>query len=134
MPTSKTERLLYSILKQSDQKTVDWEVVSRENNIPNTPAARKRYSRFKTMLEEELAAGIGPAAQPGSGKCTCGSEKKNVKRFSNDMNGDDLEGSSLNTSPKKRQRRRKLKGPPVSGNDSAEAGSAEQALNEEKSG
>lgn len=46
-----TARFLYTILKQLDLKTIDWNAVAAAMEITNGHAARMRFSRFKQHME-----------------------------------------------------------------------------------
>ncbi|MCJ1284261.1 hypothetical protein MMC26_003592 [Xylographa opegraphella] len=48
---SATSRFLYTILKQLDHKSIDWNTVASELDITNGHAARMRFSRFKQHME-----------------------------------------------------------------------------------
>ncbi|KAL8729259.1 MAG: hypothetical protein Q9166_004880 [cf. Caloplaca sp. 2 TL-2023] len=52
MPTdAAVSQFLYTILKQLDLKSIDWQAVADELEITNGHAARMRYSRFKQQME-----------------------------------------------------------------------------------
>ncbi|KAL9122599.1 MAG: hypothetical protein Q9187_000852 [Circinaria calcarea] len=52
MPTDgATARFLYTILKQLDHKSIDWNIVAGDLDITNGHAARMRFSRFKQHME-----------------------------------------------------------------------------------
>ncbi|MCJ1244217.1 hypothetical protein MMC30_001415 [Trapelia coarctata] len=52
MPTDgATSRFLYTILKQLDHKSIDWNSVASDLDITNGHAARMRFSRFKQHME-----------------------------------------------------------------------------------
>ncbi|KAK2766232.1 hypothetical protein FQN54_007748 [Arachnomyces sp. PD_36] len=46
-----TAKFLYTILKQLDMKSVDWNLVASQLEITNGHAARMRFSRFKQHME-----------------------------------------------------------------------------------
>ena len=50
-PDGQTAKFLYTILKQLDLKSVDWNGVAESLDITNGHAARMRYSRFKQHIE-----------------------------------------------------------------------------------
>ncbi|KAI9765384.1 MAG: hypothetical protein M1835_007420 [Candelina submexicana] len=57
MPTDgATAKFLYTILKQLDLKSIDWQTVATALEITNGHAARMRFSRFKQAME-----GVAPA-------------------------------------------------------------------------
>ena len=49
-PDGQTARFLYTILKQLDLKTIDWNLVADGLDITNGHAARMRFSRFKQHM------------------------------------------------------------------------------------
>ncbi|KAL8686315.1 MAG: hypothetical protein Q9218_007191 [Villophora microphyllina] len=52
MPTDAAcSKFLYTIMKQLDLKSIDWNAVADELEITNGHAARMRYSRFKQQME-----------------------------------------------------------------------------------
>ncbi|KAK9590635.1 hypothetical protein V6Z92_003731 [Aspergillus fumigatus] len=52
MPTdSPTAKFLYTIIKQLDLKSIDWNLVASQLEISNGHAARMRYSRFRQQME-----------------------------------------------------------------------------------
>ncbi|KAI9873376.1 MAG: hypothetical protein M1830_000476 [Pleopsidium flavum] len=52
MPTdSATAKFLYTIIKQLDLKSIDWNIVALQLDITNGHAARMRFSRFKQHME-----------------------------------------------------------------------------------
>ncbi|THC94574.1 hypothetical protein EYZ11_005934 [Aspergillus tanneri] len=52
MPTdSPTAKFLYTIIKQLDLKSIDWNLVASQLDISNGHAARMRYSRFRQQME-----------------------------------------------------------------------------------
>ncbi|SLM39654.1 hypothetical protein LPUS_10243 [Lasallia pustulata] len=52
MPTDgQTGKFLYTILKQLDLKSIDWNEVADQLDITNGHAARMRFSRFKQHME-----------------------------------------------------------------------------------
>ncbi|KAI9744231.1 MAG: hypothetical protein M1818_002383 [Claussenomyces sp. TS43310] len=51
MPSHDMSKFLYTILKQLDLKSVDWNQVARELGVTNGHASRMRYSRFKQQME-----------------------------------------------------------------------------------
>ncbi|PYH99937.1 hypothetical protein BO71DRAFT_288306, partial [Aspergillus ellipticus CBS 707.79] len=52
MPTDgPTPRFLYTIIKQLDLKSIDWNLVASQLEISNGHAARMRYSRFRQQME-----------------------------------------------------------------------------------
>ncbi|KAL8716819.1 MAG: hypothetical protein Q9225_005881 [Loekoesia sp. 1 TL-2023] len=52
MPTDAAiAKFLYTIMKQLDLKSIDWNTVANELDITNGHAARMRYSRFKQQME-----------------------------------------------------------------------------------
>ncbi|MCJ1462302.1 hypothetical protein MMC07_000902 [Pseudocyphellaria aurata] len=51
-----TPKFLYTILKQLDLKSVDWNEVAENLGITNGHAARMRFSRFKQQME-----GVAPS-------------------------------------------------------------------------
>lgn len=50
-PDGQTARFLYTIIKQLDLKSIDWNMVAGSLEITNGHAARMRYSRFKQHVE-----------------------------------------------------------------------------------
>lgn len=50
-PDGQTAKFLYTIIKQLDLKTIDWNEVASGLEITNGHAARMRYSRFKAQIE-----------------------------------------------------------------------------------
>ncbi|OJD27633.1 hypothetical protein ACJ73_00966 [Blastomyces percursus] len=46
-----TARFLYTILKQLDLKSIDWNLVASQLEISNGHAARMRFSRFRQHME-----------------------------------------------------------------------------------
>ncbi|KAI4237622.1 MAG: hypothetical protein LQ352_007932 [Teloschistes flavicans] len=59
MPTDAAcSKFLYTIMKQLDLKSIDWNAVADELEITNGHAARMRYSRFKQQME-----GVVPQAR-----------------------------------------------------------------------
>ncbi|OQE41835.1 hypothetical protein PENCOP_c004G08475 [Penicillium coprophilum] len=51
-----TAKFLYTIIKQLDLKSVDWNRVASEVEISNGHAARMRYSRFRQQMEGNTGA------------------------------------------------------------------------------
>ncbi|OJJ86778.1 uncharacterized protein ASPGLDRAFT_23930 [Aspergillus glaucus CBS 516.65] len=52
MPTDgPTAKFLYTIIKQLDLKSIDWNLVASQLEISNGHAARMRFSRFKQQME-----------------------------------------------------------------------------------
>ncbi|KAK4691816.1 hypothetical protein P7C71_g5264, partial [Lecanoromycetidae sp. Uapishka_2] len=52
MPTDGAiSKFLYTIMKQLDLKSIDWQEVANQLDITNGHAARMRYSRFKSQME-----------------------------------------------------------------------------------
>ncbi|RHZ72353.1 hypothetical protein CDV55_105384 [Aspergillus turcosus] len=52
MPTDgPTAKFLYTIIKQLDLKSIDWNLVASQLEISNGHAARMRYSRFRQQME-----------------------------------------------------------------------------------
>ncbi|KAL8932794.1 MAG: hypothetical protein Q9211_006124 [Gyalolechia sp. 1 TL-2023] len=52
MPTdAAVAKFLYTIMKQLNLKSIDWDAVAKELQITNGHAARMRYSRFKQQME-----------------------------------------------------------------------------------
>ncbi|KAL8921995.1 MAG: hypothetical protein Q9208_005449 [Pyrenodesmia sp. 3 TL-2023] len=57
MPTdAAVAKFLYTIMKQLDLKSIDWNAVADELRITNGHAARMRYSRFKKQMEDDGTA------------------------------------------------------------------------------
>ncbi|KAI9894836.1 MAG: hypothetical protein M1814_000056 [Vezdaea aestivalis] len=50
-PIDPQARFLWTILKQLDHKSIDWNEVARDLKITNGHAARMRFSRFKGQIE-----------------------------------------------------------------------------------
>jgi hypothetical protein len=50
-PDGQTAKFLYTIIRQLDLKTVDWNEVASGLDITNGHAARMRFSRFKAQIE-----------------------------------------------------------------------------------
>ncbi|KAL2004822.1 hypothetical protein VTN00DRAFT_3095 [Thermoascus crustaceus] len=46
-----TSKFLYTIIKQLDLKTIDWNLVASQLDISNGHAARMRFSRFRQHME-----------------------------------------------------------------------------------
>ena len=79
-PDGQTARFLYTIIKQLDLKTIDWNSVAEGLDITNGHAARMRFSRFKQHIE-------GAPTQPRAARAKKEGEKdpkprksKGVKR------------------------------------------------------
>ncbi|BDD55857.1 hypothetical protein MPDQ_004873 [Monascus purpureus] len=59
MPTDgPTCKFLYTIMKQLDLKSIDWNLVASQLDISNGHAARMRYSRFRQQMQ--IMEGITP--------------------------------------------------------------------------
>ncbi|KAI9825235.1 MAG: hypothetical protein M1832_001269 [Thelocarpon impressellum] len=66
MPTDGAHaKFLYTILKQLDLKSIDWNAVAGQLDITNGHAARMRFSRFKAQMEGHQPSPRKRAA-PGS--------------------------------------------------------------------
>jgi hypothetical protein len=61
-PDGQTARFLYTIIKQLDLKSIDWNLVAGSLDITNGHAARMRYSRFKQHMEGGVTQGRAPKA------------------------------------------------------------------------
>lgn len=66
---SPAARFLYTIIKQLDLKSIDWNLVAASHGITNGHAARMRYSRFKQHME-------GVTTQPKTTKAAGKKEKE----------------------------------------------------------
>ncbi|OJJ43239.1 hypothetical protein ASPZODRAFT_146262 [Penicilliopsis zonata CBS 506.65] len=74
MPTDgPTARFLYTIIKQLDLKSIDWNLVASQLEISNGHAARMRYSRFKQQME-------GTTSTPRASRPKKTGSKKGEKR------------------------------------------------------
>jgi len=51
MPAPDMIKFLYTILKQLDLRSVDWNEVAKEVGVTNGHASRMRYSRFRQQME-----------------------------------------------------------------------------------
>jgi hypothetical protein len=90
-PDGQTARFLYTILKQLDLKTIDWNLVADGLDITNGHAARMRFSRFKQHME-------GIPAQARNPRSKKDDKDKNVKGkrlkrgLEDDIKGEDIKG------------------------------------------
>jgi hypothetical protein len=75
-PDGQTAKFLYTIIRQLDLKTVDWNEVASGLDITNGHAARMRFSRFKAQIEGLPTQSSKPRA-PRTKKdpATCGKGK-----------------------------------------------------------
>ncbi|GAD97997.1 predicted protein [Paecilomyces variotii No. 5] len=77
-----TAKFLYTIIKQLDLKSIDWNLVASQLEISNGHAARMRYSRFKQHMEgvptnpRNPRPKKAPSKKPAKGgsKAGCGKE------------------------------------------------------------
>ncbi|EFR00824.1 hypothetical protein MGYG_03828 [Nannizzia gypsea CBS 118893] len=58
-----TTKFLYTILKQLDLKSIDWNLVASQLEITNGHAARMRFSRFRQQMEGNTATARTPRAK-----------------------------------------------------------------------
>lgn len=81
-PDGQTARFLYTIIKQLDLKSIDWNLVAGSLEITNGHAARMRYSRFKQHMEGQITQSRAPKAgkKEKEGKEGKGGLKKGKKR------------------------------------------------------
>ena len=92
-PDGQTAKFLYTIIKQLDLKTIDWNEVASGLEITNGHAARMRYSRFKAQIEGLPTQTKSRAPRPkkdasatakGKVKCKPGYEPGKVDDFKDD--------------------------------------------------
>lgn len=79
-PDGQTARFLYTILKQLDLKTVDWNEVAEVLDITNGHAARMRYSRFKQQIEAAISNEEKEKSSTGEPKSKIDDKNGKVKR------------------------------------------------------
>ncbi|DAA77065.1 TPA_exp: Uncharacterized protein A8136_6831 [Trichophyton benhamiae CBS 112371] len=58
-----TTKFLYTILKQLDLKSIDWNLVASQLEITNGHAARMRFSRFRQHMEGNTTSARSPRAK-----------------------------------------------------------------------
>ncbi|KAK2830993.1 hypothetical protein FQN49_007108 [Arthroderma sp. PD_2] len=58
-----TTKFLYTILKQLDLKSIDWNLVASQLEITNGHAARMRFSRFRQHMEGNTTTARTPRAK-----------------------------------------------------------------------
>jgi hypothetical protein len=78
-PDGQTARFLYTIIKQLDLKTIDWNEVAGSLDITNGHAARMRFSRFKQHIEGTPTQPRASRSKKDCEKVTKG-KRKGVKR------------------------------------------------------
>lgn len=74
-PDSQTAKFLYTILKQLDLKSIDWNEVAAKLDITNGHAARMRFSRFKQQIEGTASTPRGSRAKKDANKIGKGKGK-----------------------------------------------------------
>lgn len=79
-PDGQTARFLYTILKQLDLKTIDWNLVANGLDITNGHAARMRFSRFKQHMEGAPVQPRNPRPKKDVGNKEKNAEGKGRKR------------------------------------------------------
>ena len=104
-PDGQTARFLYTILKQLDLKTIDWNLVADGLDITNGHAARMRFSRFKQHMEGIPSQPRIPRPKKEGIKDTKNAKGKGLKRGSDDsvnqegMKGEYVEAEETNVKP-----------------------------------
>ncbi|KAI9671190.1 MAG: hypothetical protein M1817_003697 [Caeruleum heppii] len=80
MPTDSAHaKFLYTIIKQLDLKSIDWNSVASQLDITNGHAARMRYSRFKQHMEGYVPPPRRPRNPPSSTPGSSYRVKKSTK-------------------------------------------------------
>ncbi|KAL2001442.1 hypothetical protein VTN02DRAFT_1758 [Thermoascus thermophilus] len=96
-----TSKFLYTIIKQLDLKTIDWNLVASQLDISNGHAARMRFSRFRQHME-------GIQSTPRAKKTTSKSEKGEA----NGKADGKANGKADSLKPSKRTAAADIEGPP----------------------
>jgi hypothetical protein len=91
-PDGQTARFLYTILKQLDLKTIDWNLVANGLDITNGHAARMRFSRFKQHMEGIPTQPRTPRPKKDGGKDKNAKGKGLKRRLEDDIKGEDMKG------------------------------------------
>jgi hypothetical protein len=93
-PDGQTARFLYTILKQLDMKTVDWNLVADGLDITNGHAARMRFSRFKQHMEGIPTQPRTPRLKKDGGKDKMGKPKGLKRGLEDDIKGENVTGGA----------------------------------------
>ncbi|KAI9785469.1 MAG: hypothetical protein M1839_009210 [Geoglossum umbratile] len=81
MPTDGAHaKFLYTILKQLDLKSIDWNLVASQLDITNGHAARMRFSRFKQHMEGVVPGTRRRAGSVGGGRAAKRSKGEKSKK------------------------------------------------------
>lgn len=96
-PDGQTAKFLYTIIKQLDLKTVDWNEVASGLDITNGHAARMRFSRFKAQIEGLPTQSTKPRApRPKKDAASTGNGKgKNKPGYESGKVDDPLKGEDV---------------------------------------
>lgn len=93
---SQTARFLYTILKQLDLKSVDWNQVADGLDITNGHAARMRFSRFKQHMEGVPSQPRTAKPKKEGAKILKSTRKKGLKRgLDDDVKGEAMKGADV---------------------------------------
>ncbi|MCJ1397947.1 hypothetical protein MMC11_001143 [Xylographa trunciseda] len=95
---SATSRFLYTILKQLDHKSIDWNAVASDLEITNGHAARMRFSRFKQHME-----GIPPTPRKPRSDARQHKKAKTEKNVKAEGKPAKAEKSSMKSEPMEQQ-------------------------------
>jgi hypothetical protein len=87
-PDGQTARFLYTILKQLDMKTVDWNLVADGPDITNGHAARMRFNRFKHHMEGIPTQPRTPRLKRDGGKDKNTKAKRLKRGLEDDIKGE----------------------------------------------
>jgi hypothetical protein len=93
-PDGQTARFLYTILKQLDMKTVDWNLVADGLDITNGHAARMRFSRFKQHMEGIPTQPRTPRLKKDGGKDKMAKPKGLKRGLEDDIKGENVTGGA----------------------------------------
>jgi hypothetical protein len=91
-PDGQTARFLYTILKQLDLKTIDWNLVADGLDITNGHAARMRFSRFKQHMEGMPTQARNPKPKKDGGKNKDAKEKRIKRGLEENIKPEDIKG------------------------------------------
>ncbi|KAL5365388.1 hypothetical protein BJX96DRAFT_179793 [Aspergillus floccosus] len=83
MPTDgPTAKFLYTIIKQLDLKSIDWNLVASQLEISNGHAARMRYSRFRQQMEGITSTPRSSRPKKTPSKAKVGASKADMEKGS----------------------------------------------------
>ncbi|KAI4121661.1 MAG: hypothetical protein LQ338_006239 [Usnochroma carphineum] len=100
MPTdAAVSKFLYTIMRQLDLKSIDWNAVATELEITNGHAARMRYSRFKQQMEgtattTRKSKAATPRKRKEKPENAAKPEKKRQKKDDSEAKNGDVEEST----------------------------------------